>query len=343
MLGRENDTQRLPVATAVTHKLAIETPEDVLGTVVVECRQHTRIKVFGEIAQRRSAQAAVHRGQVRTVGDKAELVKHLRLLLLGRDLYAGHVFLYGGEDFCAVGAGAVARQLFGVEVLVLQGKQDGGDHYGFLQVAQRPESMQVFVQFLCAAEDIFQFYLLSGLVVEYLRLVKGLDVGSRKLGEIGLRLDDLVARGGDIDGLYLHASLLCATATEGKHFLERTARNDFLPVVDGTIHGIVGNRSVVHQQVGAAVVQELGMLVGVGFVLDDDDKIAHLCDKLGKTFLARAAFGGGAQGFADGKDVAAVLGVGDLGAVEQVADDAVGLFLVGSHYAGAVWASVLAL
>ena len=119
--------------------------------------------------------------------------------------------------------------------------------------------MQVFVQFLCAAENVFQFYLLGGLVIEHLRLVESLDVGSRELGEISLRLDDLVARRSDIDGLYLHAPLLRAAAAKGKHFLERTARNDFLPVVDGTVYGIVGDRGVVHQQVGSAVVQKLGL------------------------------------------------------------------------------------
>ena len=85
------------------------------------------------------------------------------------------------------------------------------------------------------------------------------------------------------------------------------------------------------------------MFVGVGFVLDDDDKIADLCHKLGEAFLARAAFGCGAQGFAYGNDVAAVLGVSDVRTVKQVADDAVGLFLVGCHSLCAVWASVVAL
>lgn len=91
---------------------------------------------------------------------------------------------------------------------------------------------------------------------------------------------------------------------DGEHLLERRVLRNMLRIEIRAVHGIIGHG--LHARVDDARIGQLNLLVYVGLVLDNEDKIADNCRVLGIPCVAGSTFRGGFQRFVDFLYVAAL-------------------------------------
>lgn len=91
---------------------------------------------------------------------------------------------------------------------------------------------------------------------------------------------------------------------DGEHLLECRVLRNMLRVEVRAVHGVIGHS--LHARVDNARIGQLNLLVHIGFVLNDEDKITDNCRVLGIPCVAGSTFRGGLQRFVDFLYVAAL-------------------------------------
>ena len=334
--GRQNDAQRLPVAAGIAHELAVEAADEVLaGLLVLDIAEHVLVQELRVELQRRLAKRLAHFVQPETGLQDGKLRQQLVLLRIRTHVGARQASTNRIHQLVAV---TVARQLVArqrvnrkaAKLNLIQRKQNTGNNQRLVLVLQRAVRAQILMQFRCILQNLLRGLLDVG---RLLQNIPGVILTDVLLGERDERLDvgqllvtlAVIHPQGRDDVVFR-----IARNADREYLLERRVLRNMLRIEIRAVHCVIGHGF--HARVDDARIGQLNLLVHVGLVLDNEDKIADNRRVLGVSGVTGAALRGAFQRFVDFLHVAALGVETNLALIELSGNPQVCLNFLLRHY-----------